>query len=256
MKTKGIAIRAAKKAGAYLAREFHTLHHRDIRLKGTHDIVTRADIHANRIIIGELKKHFPNDDFLSEETGLEDNPETYRWIIDPLDGTTNYMVGNPLFCTSLALVHQREIVLAVMYAPMLKELYIAEKGKGATLNGKKVRVSQEARLRQSIITVGYSHDHTSRQKAHLREHRLWAHVLNTRLFASNCLDLAFVAAGRVEGCFLAPQIMPWDTAAGVLLIREAGGKVTDEDNKPWNIRSKSLVASNAKIHGKLIKIAE
>lgn len=248
------AISAAQKAGAYLARQFLKVHHHDIRLKGIHDIVTHADIEANRIIISELKKTFPRDDFMSEETGLEDNPETFRWIIDPLDGTTNYAVGNPLFCTSIALIHNKQTVFGIVYAPILKEFYIAEKGKGAKLNGKRIRVSHESQLRHSIITVGYSHDHLSRQKAHKQEHKLWTRILNTRFFASNCLDLAFVAAGRVEGCFLAPRITPWDTAAGALLINEAGGKVTDVNNRPWSVTSTSLLASNSHIHSALLKI--
>lgn len=254
MTTLQLALRAARKSGAYLKQEFHTVHHRDIRLKGVHDIVTRVDLHANKIIITELRKLFPADDFLSEETGLEDNAESYRWIIDPLDGTTNYMVGNPMFCTSLALVHGRETILGIVYAPILDELYVAERGKGTTLNGKRIRVSRENKLAHSIITVGYSHDHTSRKKAHIREHRLWTHVLNTRIFASNCLALTFVASGRVEGCYLAPRITPWDTAAGALIIQEAGGKVSDMNGGAWDVRSTSLVASTPAIHSKLVHI--
>ncbi|MFC1687219.1 inositol monophosphatase family protein [Patescibacteria group bacterium] len=250
---RSIAVQAAKKAGLYLAKHHRKLKKKDIHLKSKHEIVTKADIEANDIILKTIKRKFPNHDYLSEETGLENNPGTYQWVIDPLDGTTNYSIGNPLFCVAISLLCNHEPLVSVTFAPVLNEFYIAEKGKGATLNGKKIRVSPEKRSSHSIVSVGYSRDYRSRVRIAKSLRYLWKSFLNTRVFGSGCLSLAYMAAGRIEGCYLAPPSNLWDIIAGVLLIREAGGQVTDLDGKQWNYKSKSLIASNGKIHKHLIR---
>ncbi|MDP2685500.1 MAG: inositol monophosphatase family protein, partial [bacterium] len=156
-KFRKVAIEAATKAGKSLLKQYKTLKVEDINKKGRHDLVTKADFTANRIIISTIKKYFPDHDILSEETGLEDNPDEYKWVIDPLDGTTNYIIKSPMFCTALALVHQQEIIISVVYAPVLDEFYIAEKGKGTYLNGKKIYVSKKVSLIESIITLSRTH---------------------------------------------------------------------------------------------------
>ncbi len=241
-----VGTRAVAKAGGYLLKHFHRIRKQDIRLKGAHDVVTKADLQANRIIIREIKKVFPNHDVLSEETGLQDHPGTFRWVVDPLDGTTNYTIGNPLFCTVLALLHGPNILFSAIYAPFLNEFYTAEVSKGARLNGKKIHVSSVRKLDRAILTYGFSHQEKSHRKGYQRAQSIRKFVLNTRVFA-------YVAAGRVEGCFLAPETIPWDTAAGTLLVREAGGTVTDFAGRPWTLKSRSIAASNGRIHDKLIR---
>ncbi|HCM68786.1 MAG: hypothetical protein A2898_00980 [Candidatus Kerfeldbacteria bacterium RIFCSPLOWO2_01_FULL_48_11] len=253
MTYRSVGVLAAHRAGVYLAKHFRKIRKQDIRLKKRHEVLTSADLGANKIILKILKRHFPSHDFLSEETGLEENPQTYKWFIDPLDGTTNYSVGNPLFCTTLSLAHGNDLLLSIIYAPMLDEFYIAEKGKGATLNGKRIHVSPERRPTHSIITIGYAHTFKSRLRiAHSLQY-LWKAFLNTRVLGSGSLNLAFVAAGRVEGCYLALTSNLWDTTSGVLLVKEAGGIVTDLNGKPWDMKSQSLVASNRTIHARLLR---
>jgi len=253
MSYRTIGISAAKKAGDYLAKHFATFHHGAIRFKGSHDIVTKADLGANRIILSTIKNKFPNHDFLSEETGLENNADTYRWIIDPLDGTTNFTIGSPLFCTALALVHKHEILLSIIYAPITDELFVAEAGHHTTLNGKRVHVSPTRQFQRSIITYGFGHSVNSRKGGITIAQRLHTRALNGRMLASGSLNLAYVAAGRVEGCVLTPPITLWDSIMGVFLVQRAGGKVTSIDGQPWSYTSTSVVASNRKIHNELLR---
>jgi len=255
-KFRQVAFRAARLAGKSLLKNYGKLKSSDIRKKSKHDLVTKADMDANRIIIRAIKQKFPNHDFLSEETGFEDNPDIYQWIIDPLDGTTNYSIHNPLYCTAVTLVCKRDILLSVIYAPYLKEFYYAELGKGAFLNGKRIHVSSKRKLENSTVLLGRSHRHESHVNLSTVQKRLKPKVLNMRLLGSGSLDLAYVASGRAEACLLVPtEIYLWDSLAGILLIREAGGKVTDFRGKEWSIKSQGVFASNGLVQERLLKVA-
>jgi len=253
-KFRKVAIEAATKAGKLLLKNYKTLKAEDIHKKGRHDLVTKADFAANKIIISTIKKYFPDHDILSEETGFEDNPDQYKWVIDPLDGTTNYIIKNPIFCTALALVHKQEIIVSAVYAPVLDEFYIAEKGKGTLLNGKKIRVSKKRKLKEAIITLSRTHHKKSHENHNKIQSILRKKVLNMRIFGSGTLDLAYVAAGRVEGClFFPPGIFQWDSLSGILLVREAGGIVTTFKGKKWGFKDSGIIATNKGVHSKFLK---
>ena len=162
---QNIAVKAARQAGDYALRQYDKLTSADIHHKTKHDLVTKTDLEANKIIIKTIKRSFPEHDFLSEETGLEDNPSTYGWIIDPLDGTTNYTIHNPFFCTSLALVHNKRMLMSIIYAPYLDEFYMAIRGKGAWLNKRPLRVARTRSLDNAVVLLGRSHDHRSHRPA-------------------------------------------------------------------------------------------
>lgn len=249
-----VAIRAARLGGQIALKHFEKLKKSEVYRKGKHDLVTSADLASNKAIIKLIKRHFPDHDFLSEETGLENNPGTYQWVIDPLDGTTNYTIGNPLFCTGVSLVQKGNILLSVVYAPYLRELFHAVAGHGAFLNGKRIKVSQVRQMGDAIIVIGRSHGRKSYHNFVMTQGRLIGQVLNVRALGSSLLDLAYVACGRVEGyIFVPPQVSLWDTAAGVLLVREAGGRATDVAGRPWKFRSSSLLATNGLLHGRLLR---
>lgn len=257
MTYRTVAFEAAQLAGKHLMKHFHKLKRAEIYKKSTHDLVTEADLGANQIIIRTIKKYYPNHDFLSEETGLENNPEIYEWVIDPLDGTSNYVIGNPLFCIAIALRYKSKILLSVQYAPATDEFYYAEYGKGAYLNNRKLSVSRTTKLLDSMITFARSKHPQSRNKYVQVQKELQGKVLNMRHFGSTALTLAYVAAGRVAGgIVMPPGIASWDILPGVLLVREAGGVVTDLEGKRWTLKSQGIVATNGRIHKQLLNIVQ
>lgn len=252
---KETAIRAAKLAGRQLLIDYSNLKDSQINKKGRHDLVTKADLDANKIIIQTIKKSFPNHNFLSEETGLEKNSNGYRWVIDPLDGTTNYVLKNPLFCTVICLMKNDEPIFSVTYAPVLDEIFIAEKGKGATLNGEKITVSNKKKINYAISLIAKAHSKKSRRnEVRIMKNLYNSKLLNVKKLGSTALDFAYVATGRVESIIVVPpEISLWDTLAGILLVKEAGGKVTNFKNKKNDFENKGILASNGKIHNSLLK---
>ncbi|MFA5134845.1 MAG: inositol monophosphatase family protein [Patescibacteria group bacterium] len=251
---KQIALKAAKLAGDRLMRSYASLKDTDIEKKGAHDLVTSADFEANNAIISTIKHEYPDHDFYSEETGLEKNPESYMWVIDPLDGTLNYTLKIPLFCTAIALVRRRELLLSIIYAPMLDELYYAERGAGAYLNDRRIKVSGNTRLIDAVITLSRSHHRDSHVRSAQVAQKLSRTAMNTRRLGSGSLDLAYVAVGRTDGVVIPPpDVSEWDVAPGALLVREAGGVVSDYGGKPWSLDSESAIATNGLIHEQLIK---
>lgn len=253
-KYRQVAIKAAKLAGKSLIKNYKKLRVSEIKKKGPHDLVTKADFEANDIIIKIIKKSFPDHDILSEETGLEDNPSEYTWTIDPLDGTVNYYISSPLFCTAISLMYKKEILLSIIYAPVLNEFYIAEKGKGAYLNNKRIRVKKNEKIKDSVLVLGRTHNNKSRENFLKLYKKFQYRFLNLRNLGSGSLDLAFVASGRVEACLLVPpDLKLWDISPGILLVREAGGVVTDF-NKGDKYNSQGVIAANKKLHPKLIKV--
>lgn len=255
-----LAITAAKRAGTYLAHEF-ARGHEAWRLKSTHEIVTKADTAAERIILTLLKKHTPDFQILSEESGLTHHKSEYLWVVDPLDGTTNFTVHNPLFSVSIALYRNGTPLLGVVYAPYLNELFVAEKGKGTWLNGKRIHVSKTRELKKSFLTYCYGQQHKHMRRAVELYRYFKMKSVDMRQLGSAAIELAWVAAGRTESIII-PGTKPWDAAAGVLLVTEAGGKVTDFRGQAWRFFSGAsgkvslnvdLLATNGKIHKNILR---
>jgi len=255
MTSRSLAITAAQKAGAFLRREFQR-GHVAWRLKHRHEIVTGADTAAEKIILALLRKHTPGFEILSEEAGLNKKKSDYLWVVDPLDGTTNFEVHNPLFSVSIALYYRGEPKLGVVYAPYLDDLFVAEKGKGAYLNSQRIRVSKTKELKRSFLTYCYGQEHKHMRRAVELYRYFKMKSVDMRQLGSAAIELAWVAAGRTESIII-PGTKPWDAAAGVLLVTEAGGQVTDFKNKPWKfVDAKTgrislnvdLLATNGRIH--------
>ncbi len=249
---KQIAVSAAKEAGLILKKKLPRK--RKIAYKGVVNLVTEMDLYAEKMITSFIKKHFPEHNILAEEKFNWQGDSPYRWIIDPLDGTTNYAHGFPIFCVSIALEKNKEVILGVIYDPMREELFIAEKGKGAKLNGQKIHVSAISKLSSSLLATGFPYDLRESSKNnfdHFRNFALRVHAV--RRTGSAALDLCYVAAGRFDG-FWEMKLGPWDFAAGSLIVKEAGGKVTDFTGQPLQLNSSHVLASNGKIHQEMISI--
>jgi myo-inositol-1(or 4)-monophosphatase len=248
------AIEAAKLAGRILKQ--HAGRARSIQQKSGQEknLVTEIDRKSEEIIIETIKKHYPSHDILAEESGTKGTSSDYRWIIDPLDGTTNFTHGLPVFCISIGLERKGELIAGVIYDPNLDELFTAEKGKGAYLDGKRLRVSEATNLGQSLLVTGFPYNITENPN-HAVEH--FVHFLmkaqGVRRMGSAAIDLAYVAAGRFDG-FWEVALHPWDMAAGVLLVEEAGGKLTDFSGAPLNIYQKEMVASNGFVHQAILDV--
>ena len=260
MTNHGLAVIAARKAGAFLLKEFK----RGVdsfALKSSHEIVTGADKGAERIILPLLKKYTPQYQILSEESGLTHHRSDWLWVVDPLDGTTNFKVHNPLFSVSIALYHKGEPMLGVVCAPYLKEIFVAEKDKGATLNGKRIHVSQIRELNKAFLTYCYG-THPKHMRMAVELYRYFKmRSVDMRQLGSAAIELSWVAAGRTESIVI-PGTHPWDAAAGALLVTEAGGKVTDFKGNPWRFVDKktgkiagavNLLATNGKLHRTILK---
>lgn len=228
---------------------------RTIHFKGAIDLVTEMDIAAETLILDAIRSRFPDHAILSEEAGASAAADAsgYRWVVDPLDGTTNYAHGLPIFCVSIGLEHDGVPVLGVIYAPVLNEMYAAERGKGATLNGQPLRVSQIAKLDRAMLVTGFPYD-VQIKSSNLQHFSSFIHsVQAVRRLGSAALDLAWVAAGRFDG-FWEPRLAPWDLCAGSLLVQEAGGRVSGYDGSPFSIYGAEVLASNGLVHESMIDI--
>ena len=223
-----IMINAARKAGRSLVKDFREVENLQVSVKGAGDFVSRADREAERIIKEELRGARPNYGWCGEETGTEDGEDpTRRWIVDPLDGTTNFLHGLPHWAVSIGLEHKGEMVAAVVFDPAKDEMFTAEKGDGAFLNNSRLRVSGRRSMIESIFATGVPFGGARELPATLQDlARLMPVCAGVRRWGSAALDLAYVAAGRLDGFWESP-LEPWDMAAGIVLVREAGGFVTD-----------------------------
>ncbi|MDA5194894.1 inositol monophosphatase family protein [Govanella unica] len=246
---------AARKAGRFLARDFGEVEHLQISRKGPADFVSLADTKAEQTIVAELKRARPGYGFLLEEGGeLAGTDSEHRWIIDPLDGTTNFLHGLPHFAISIALERAGQIVAGIVYQPLTDELFWAERGRGAYLNSKRLRVSGRRDLNQSVIATGIPFLGRGDHKAYLGELEvIMAEVAGIRRFGAASLDLAYLAAGRFDG-FWESGLSSWDIAAGILLVQEAGGSVTEFNNQANMLVSGEVLASNNLIHGPLMRL--
>ena len=250
----------AREAGALLMHHFHQ--HLKIEYKGDADLVTAADRAAEVLIRDRIRQQWPTHDVLGEEQGLNDQGSEYRWYVDPLDGTTNFAHGFPVFCVSIALEHQpselesrgkrAQRIAAVVYDPTRDELFSAEQGKGAQLNGEPIHVSKTAALKESLLATGFPSRKRHKNPNIYFYHQITLHSHGVRRAGSAALDLCNVAAGRFDG-FWEFNLNPWDTAAGVLIVEEAGGKVTRFNGSPFELNSRETVASNGLIHDALLR---
>jgi myo-inositol-1(or 4)-monophosphatase len=268
-----IGRQAALAAGAVMRQNYQKPH--EITMKGAIDPVTETDFQCQEIILAMIRQAFPDHGFLAEEKGGEGIVEppppaaadhahpglaweadplrpTCRWIIDPLDGTVNFAHGFPMFCVSIALETDGVLDYGVIYDPLRDELFEARKGAGASLNGQPIRVSRTAHLSRALIATGFPYDIRERVPETLaRLGRMLAHTQGVRRGGSAALDLCYVACGRLDG-FYEENLKPWDTAAGLIIVTEAGGKITTFDGRDYDIYSPNILASNGVLHSKLL----
>jgi myo-inositol-1(or 4)-monophosphatase len=254
---KNTAVKAALAAGKILTKHFRKK--LIIKEKSRANLVSNADLEAEKAVIKILKKAFPQIGILAEESGTsESNPKAAeaRWLIDPLDGTTNYIRGFPMFCVSIGLEWQGEMWVGVIYHPILKELFVATKGGGATCNGKKIHVAKTRTLSDGLLTTGFSYN---KEKGLHQEVSAFEsvshHALAVRRPGSAALDLAYTARGIFDG-YWEKNLSPWDIAAGSLLVQEAGGIVTRFSGKPFDVNGNQILASNKALHPELKSLLE
>ncbi len=246
------AVRAAKHAGQFILENLGKISKKDIALKQASDFVTFVDKESEQIIIHTIKEDFPHHSFLAEESIKETGRGEYCWIIDPLDGTTNYIHQYPVFSVSLALEYKKEIILGVTLDIVKNELFTAEKGRGAFLNEKPIRVSEGTTLKDSLITTGFPFRRKELIDAYLNLFKnVFNKVSDLRRAGSAALDLAYLACGRCEG-FFEIGLSPWDIAAGAILIKEAGGVITDFGGGPDYLLAGNIVAGTPAIHKEIL----
>lgn len=239
----------AREAGALLMGHFRR--HVKIEYKGDVDLVTVADRESEALILDRIRRHFPSHDVMGEEGTRIETGSNYKWYVDPLDGTTNFAHSFPVFCVSLAVEHNGQRIAGVVYDPTRDELFAAEKGNGARLNGESIHVSSTPRLADSLVATGFPSHKRHKNPNIYFYHQITLRSHGVRRAGSAALDLCNVAAGRFDG-FWEFNLNPWDTAAGVLLVEEAGGRVTDFSGGPFQIASRETLASNGLIHDALL----
>lgn len=249
-----VAQRAARQAGelqlARLSGGFRVYH------KGEIDLVTEVDRQSEDLIVAILHGAFPESDMIAEENDYGERRHPVAWIVDPLDGTTNFAHRLPWFCVSIALEVDGEIAVAALYHPCMDEMFTAIRGQGAFLNGSRITVSETADLKACILASGFPYDRTWENENNLELYsRFTMATQGVRRFGAAALDLAYVAAGRLDG-FWECKLKPWDVAAGRLLVEEAGGVVTNYGGEPYSVYDHRIIAANGPIHGAMLKIIQ
>src|SRR5690348_865636 len=239
----------AREAGTLLMRHFRE--RVKIEYKGDADLVTIADRQSEALIRERIRAQWPSHDVMGEEQGLADTGSEYRWYVDPLDGTTNFAHGFPVFCVSMGLEHKGRRVAGVVYDPTRDELFAAEQGSGAYLNQQRIHVSGTANLAECLVATGFPSHKRHKNPNIFFYHQITLHTHGVRRAGSAALDLCCVACGRFDG-FWEFNLNPWDTAAGVLIVEEAGGKVTDFRGGPFQLNSLQTLASNGLVHAGLL----
>ena len=223
--------------------------------KGNTNLVTAADLASEKFIIEKIRTFYPKHAILAEESGaaIANSESVWKWIIDPLDGTTNYAHGYPCFCVTIALEHAEQIVVAATFDPTREEMFAAERGQGASLNGRKIRVSETERLQEALLVTGYPYDATRRENFTRHFSKFIAKARGLRRDGSAAIDMAYVACGRFDG-FWEEGLNAWDVAAGLLLIEEAGGRVSYYDDSPFSVYRPPICASNGLIHAEMLEV--
>ncbi|MDH3504689.1 MAG: inositol monophosphatase [Nitrospirota bacterium] len=248
------AIQAARQGGAILldyAKKGFQIHKKDQAI----NLVTEADLRSEESVIQTIRHAFPEHQILSEEQGLQDIPtHPVKWIVDPLDGTTNFAHGFPMYNVSIGVEYEGTCVLGVVYDPTRDELFLAQTGKGATLNGMPIHVSATPKLNEALLVTGFAYDVHTAKDNNLKE--FCAFTVRTRGIrrtGTAAIDLCYIACGRFDG-FWELHLNPWDTAAGKVIVEEAGGSVTDYAGKPYSIYGNTIIATNSRIHQEMVEV--
>lgn len=248
-----IAVQAAYNAGGLIQQASRSLEHIRVDRKGHNDFVSEVDRRAEQTIIQTIQKAYPNHNILGEESGLIDNNSEFTWIIDPLDGTTNFLHGHPQYSISIGVKQGDKITYAAVFDPNRNDIYTAELGKGAKLNDSRIRVSKTANLADSLLATGFPTYDMSFLERYLNIFReMLKSTAGQRRAGSAALDLAYVASGKVDG-FWEFNLKPWDIAAGYLLVKEAGGLVCDFDGEQKMLESGNIIAANPKLVTQILK---
>lgn len=251
-----VAITAATEAGRFLTESIGKVRSIETKKGNVRDLVSEIDKASEAKIIDIIKSRYPDHAILAEESGGSERSVEYKWVIDPLDGTVNFLHGVPVFCVTIAVEHRGEIIAGVTYDPNLGELFTAEKGSGAYVNGKRLSVSATGELINSLLVTGFPYD-VARNPDHAVE-RFVSFLMEgrgVRRLGSAALDLAYTAAGRFDG-YWEVSLNPWDMAAGILFVNEAGGRATDFAGAPSSIYKKQIVASNGTIHEAMLRVLQ
>ena len=250
-KEKATALLAAEEAAKVLKKYYGKKEF--VKIKSNKSLVGAADIEANKAIIKVIKKNFPEHSILSEESPFEDNKSDYKWVLDPIDGTHNFLHEIPIFGTSIALEYKNEVVLGILNFPALGFMAVAEKGKGAFVNGKRIKVSKKNNLEHSFILFEFSYANRKEKTSFLE--KLIHETIDVRNFGSAIYHLLLVACGKADG-FVIMSTHEWDVAAGFLLVEEAGGKITDLNGKKYKLNGHKFIISNRRIGDKLLALAK
>ena len=249
-----VAIEAARAAGEFLLEHVGNVKNIETKQGEARNLVSEIDRGSERRIIGMIKERYPTHAILAEESGGSEAAAEYKWIIDPLDGTTNFLHAVPIFSVTIAIEHRGEIIAGVVYDPNHEEMFTAEKGSGAFLNGERMKVSTAATLIETLLVTGFPYDIANNpDRASERFVGFLMEAQGIRRLGSAAMDLAYVAAGRFDG-FWEVHLNPWDMAAGSLLVREAGGSVTDFAGKPSSVYVRQVLASNGLVHGAMLDV--
>ena len=248
-------VKVCRKAAKILIRDFGEIENLQVSLKGPGNFVTASDIKVEKILVEELQKARPTYSILSEEIGEINNDESFKWIIDPIDGTSNFLHGIPHFAISIGLEHDKEIICGIIYDPIKDEMFVAEKGNGAYVNNKRMRVSSRSKLKDCIIFTGGPRQNPKDKELFFVEYKNFSSIVKTpiRKMGSASLDMAYVAAGRCDG-FWQRNLNYWDYAAGIILVKESGGFVTDFNGKNRYIENKTILVTNSKIDKEMIEV--
>ena len=248
-------VKACRKASKTVIRDFGEIENLQVSLKGPGDFVTNCDKKVEKILIDELLKARPSYSILSEEIGEINNDDSFKWIIDPIDGTSNFLHGVPHFAISVGLEHNKEIICGIIYDPIKDEMFTAEKGNGSYLNNQRMRVSSRSKLEDCMIFTGGPRRDSKDRDLALKEYNKFSLkvLVPIRKLGSAALDMAYVAAGRCDG-FWQRNLNYWDIAAGIILVKEAGGFVTDFNGENEYIQNKTILATNAKINKEMIEV--
>ena len=243
------AIEAAHRAGRMIAERYPD--GRTLTIKGYRDLVTDADIAAEEVIIDLIKERFPDHAIVSEEAGGSESSSDYTWIVDPLDGTTNYVHHHPVFAVSIGLVKRGDPLVGVIYDPLREHMFVADRGGEARLNGVPIHVSRVANLGNAMVGLDWGHSNEVRRRILLYLHQIVPHCGTLRILGSAALAMAYVAAGWLDAYF-SVGLKPWDTAAGMLIINEAGGRCSTFEGEPYRVNLPGCLATNSLIHDELL----
>ncbi len=247
------AIDTAKEAGSILMKHFGKISTYNKKSSDI-DLVTIADTQSEKYIIDKIKSTFPKHDIIAEESDLINNSSKYRWVVDPLDGTTNFIHNLPIFAVSIGLQYNKETIIGVVYNPAVDKCFYAEKNKGAKLNSEYINVSSTNTLSKSLLVTGFPYIHDARyEKGFDLFKKFYSKTQGVRRLGAAALDFCFVAMGRFEG-FWEFGLQPWDVCAGEIIVKEAGGKTSDWDNSPTPFSGERILASNGHIHSNMLEI--